>query len=259
MPRLWILSDLHQEIDSCAWKPSSAPEHDIVVLAGDVAAPPTESYRYALENFDKPVLFVAGNHEYYSQVMPRVQAAARLEAPGYEPHLFHLENRSVVVEGVRFVGCTLWTNFELFGPASLPYALNAALRGLNDFSMIAAAEPVAGKALRFLPEMSRDIHLESLAWMEKELAVEFDGPTVVVTHHAPAPGSIHPKWEGSVMNPCFASDLTRTIETFQPDLWIHGHVHDSFDYTIGRTRVVANPKGYGNENAKFDPHLTIDV
>ncbi|WP_274534676.1 hypothetical protein [Aureimonas sp. AU20] len=95
--------------------------------------------------------------------------------------------------------------------------------------------------------------------MEEELTKPFDGPTVVVTHHAPTPRSIHPRYEGDVANPAFASDLTDLVARVGPDLWIHGHVHDSFDYRIGRTRVLANPKGYGDENKAFDQSLVVDV
>ncbi len=88
-------------------------------------------------------------------------------------------------------------------------------------------------------------------------------PANPLTHFAPARASIHPRFEGSPLNACFVSDLQARILRWQPQLWLHGHVHDSFDYALGRTRVVANPRGYAPggkvENARFDPSLVIEV
>src|SRR5690606_38305588 len=87
----------------------------------------------------------------------------------------------------------------------------------------------------------------------------FDGRTVVVTHHGPHPGSVHTRYENAAVNGAFVSDLSSLIKAGRPDLWVHGHVHDTFDYRVGSTRVVANPKGYRNENPLFDPAMVIDV
>ena len=88
-------------------------------------------------------------------------------------------------------------------------------------------------------------------------------PTVVVTHFAPSAGSVAERFKGSPLNACFVSELDERIRRWQPLAWLHGHVHDSFDYRLGDTRVVANPRGYApqgkTENAAFDPALTIDV
>lgn len=98
----------------------------------------------------------------------------------------------------------------------------------------------------------------------------FDGRTVVVTHHAPHPDSVHPRFAGNLLNPAFASDLSALMGP--ADLWIHGHVHDSFDYQVNGTRVIANPRGYALnrqsvqspeqlewENPLFDPRLVIEI
>ncbi|WP_279483212.1 metallophosphoesterase [Aureimonas sp. SK2] len=251
--RLHVLSDLHLEHRlGQGWLPPVV-DCDVVVVAGDVANPPAVSLRWLADAFQAPVVFVAGNHEFYGTVMPRVAS------PDPVPGVHHLENRSVVLGGTRFLGCTLWTDYELYGPASLEHAMNIAGLGLNDHRMIASSEPDENRrVLRFMPEHARLLHMASRIWLEEELAKPFDGPTVVVTHHAPTPRSIHPRFEGDVMNPAFASDLTDLIVRVGPDLWIHGHVHNSFDYRIGRTRVVANPKGYGDENPTFDPRLVIE-
>jgi Icc-related predicted phosphoesterase len=87
---------------------------------------------------------------------------------------------------------------------------------------------------------------------------------VVVSHHAPSPRSVAPRYGADLVSAAFASDLESLIEHYEPDLWIHGHTHDSFDYQLGRTRVVCNPRGYvssqGNlENSRFDPELIIEI
>jgi Icc-related predicted phosphoesterase len=100
-------------------------------------------------------------------------------------------------------------------------------------------------------------------WLGQALATPHAGPTVVITHHAPSPRSIHPRFEESILNACFVSDLEHLLGQERVELWIHGHTHDSFDYRVNGTRVLCNPRGYArdgvNENASFNPGLTIEV
>ena len=105
---------------------------------------------------------------------------------------------------------------------------------------------------------------ENVAWLEQALGQPHTaGPTVVITHHAPTPKSIHPRFAGSLLNTNFVSDVQALIQARRPDLWIHGHTHDSFDYVVGATRVLCNARGYARdgvaENANFDPALTVAV
>ena len=82
---------------------------------------------------------------------------------------------------------------------------------------------------------------------------------MVVTHHAPHPGSLHPRYADDMLSAAFVSDLSSIIEAGQPALWVHGHVHTSFDYRVGATRVLCNPHGYGAENPDFEPSLVVEV
>jgi Icc-related predicted phosphoesterase len=87
----------------------------------------------------------------------------------------------------------------------------------------------------------------------------FDGATVVVTHHAPHPISIHSRHESELMSAAYVSNLSAVIEAAWPAAWIHGHVHESLDYWVGTTRVLCNPHGYGSENPSFDPSLVVEI
>ena len=111
---------------------------------------------------------------------------------------------------------------------------------------------------QWTPAHALALHRRSRKWLETELPRPFDGPTVVVTHHAPHPRSIAERFKASPVNGAFVSDLTSLLEN-GPTLWVHGHTHDSFDYRVGRTRVVCNPKGYETENPRFDPSLVVEV
>ena len=113
--------------------------------------------------------------------------------------------------------------------------------------------------MRFRPQEALAVHEASRAFLEETLAEPFDGPSVVVTHHAPHPKSINERYALDPLNVAFASDLSEVILEGRPQLWLHGHTHTSSDYRIGATRIVANPHGYGRENPAFDPSLVVEV
>jgi Icc-related predicted phosphoesterase len=257
--RLWIMSDLHQEYERLRYTPPDDVDHDVVILAGDIDKSPAHAMAWALEKFDKPVIYVAGNHEFYGNgVIPEIREARLLAAS--EPDIHFLENSSVVVAGVRYVGCTLWTDFDLYGADNRQTAMRYGSRNLGDFDQILLDDAtIKHMPTRFKPHHARAFHEESRKFLDEELSTPFDGPTVVVTHHAPATGSINHKFSGDALTPCFVSDLESLIVGHAPDMWIHGHVHDSFDYTLGRTRIVCNPKGYEIGNPEFEPSLVVSV
>lgn len=134
--------------------------------------------------------------------------------------------------------------------------MQAAAAGLNDHRRIKwSKQPWS----RFRPQEAWRLHQQSRAYIEKTLAVPFDGATVVVTHHAPHPGSLHPRFGNELLSAAYVSDLTQVIEAGKPDLWVHGHVHSSFDYRIYGTRIICNPHGYGHENPDFNAALAVEV
>lgn len=272
-----IWSDLHLEFDRDEFERAGPdgddarfefylqppqPDADVLVLAGDIHTG-TSGIDWASRNFRIPTVVVPGNREFYtwdemSETTDKIRQAARTASR----KVIFLENevwtyRTPEGEDIRFLGTALWTDFALYDDPAISMA--DAQQRINDFRLIRIQD---GQKLRALaPADTVRMHEAARAFLESELAKPFDGKTVVVTHHAPSPRSIDRKYEGSLLNPAFASNLEDLIERYQPELWVHGHMHDSFDYRIGKTRVICNPRGYNpfELNPSFDPALTVEI
>lgn len=252
--KLFIQSDQHQEIHGVA--PAFAlPEADVFVCAGDLTRSVKGGIQWLSENVAPRMqaVYVAGNHEYYKGSYLEWHAEGLAENKLHSRvHL--LENDIKVIDGVRFVGCTLWTDFSIMGQQ--PLAVLHARGAMNDYKQIKYRKKPFEK-LR--PQHTMTRHSNSVSFLQAALAMPFDGKTVVVTHHAPHPLSIHERFRGDLLSAGFCSDLSELIEHRQPALWIHGHTHDFFDYMVGDTRVVCNPQGYGDEVSGFKPQLVIEI
>ena len=252
--KLNILSDLHLSTGPLAHPGTDA---DVVILAGDIARP-GDAVAWA-RGFDVPVVYVLGNHEFYGGSIDGTADEARRLCAG--THVHFLDQDELVIGNVRFLGATLWTNFKLFDDAAANDTAKAQARErLRDFNRIRAS---AAAATVFTPDDSISIFEQHANWLAERLGTVHDGPTVVVTHHAPTRNSIHARFAGSLLNACFVSNLQDLLGSDRVQLWVHGHTHDSFDYVVNGTRVVCNPRGYAregiNENAVFDPHLVVEV
>ncbi len=265
--KLWIFSDLHLESQAPPPDLLPPPEADVCVIAGDTMHGLTKAMDWA-ERFvapHMPVVMVPGNHEFYGSSVRGELADAALGGGMTRGRVHVLSDRRVVIGGVRFVGATLWTDYAL-------HAYDIVERNARDREVAWAMRNAAGlmpdhSAIRgsgasdekWLPEHARKAHFHSLQYLNWRLSQHFPGPTVVVTHHAPSPKSVHPSFDGHPISPAYASDLKGFMWRRRPDLWIHGHVHNSSDYEEGVTRVLCNPRGFGNENPGFDPHLVAEV
>jgi predicted phosphodiesterase len=252
--KLNILSDLHLSRGAL---PIPQTDADVVVLAGDIARP-GEAMAWAA-GFAKPVLYVPGNHEFYGGSLAGTVAQLKRLSAGTGIRV--MDDDEVILSGVRFLGTTLWTDFMLPGEGEeRDAAMREAQRLMRDFSRIRVDD--ASQA-PFTPAASAALFARHSRWLKARLAEPHDGPTVVITHHAPARGSIHPRFAGSLLNACFVSDAQALVEASGARLWVHGHTHDSFDYRVGRTRVLCNPRGYAkdgvNENPLFDPNLVVEL
>jgi predicted phosphodiesterase len=249
--KLHIVSDLHLSQAGLDLPPTDA---DLIVLAGDIARP-REALAWAAA-LGKPALYVPGNHEFYGGSLQGRIAELRSLCEGTPVRLLHDEE--VVIDGVRILGTTLWTEFRLPTLPQREAAVQAATSFMRDFARIRLRED--DDALLRSDDCTALFRRHS-QWLRERLARPHAGPTVVISHHAPSMRSIHPRFAGSPVNLCFVSDAEHLLQGV--DLWIHGHTHDSFDYRIGATRVVCNPRGYVREgvaeNARFDPALVVAV
>ena len=252
--KLNVLSDLHLSVDGMDRPRNDA---DVVVLAGDIARP-RESAVWAT-GFDKPVLYVLGNHEFYGGRIDGTTDELKRLCAGSQVHV--LDDDEIVIDGVRFLGSTLWTDFMLFGDGDARNAaMGEARKFMRDFTHIRTGD-AAGEV--FTPADSAALFAGHADWLDRRLAIPHAGPTVVITHHAPSRQSVHPRYADSPLNACFVSDAEHLLGAARATLWIHGHTHDSFDYAVHGTRVVCNPRGYAkagvNENPRFDPNLMIEI
>lgn len=249
--KLLILSDLHLEF---APLPPPPVEVDVVILAGDIGKK-DQGIHWARATWpDTEIIYVAGNHEFYGAERNDVLRQLGTTAAGTGVHF--LNNDAAVIQGVRFLGCTLWTNFHLFGWEKQSECMTLGHHALNDFRLIKEGEGI------FTPTDSIHLNQASVKWLELNLKnIPFQGETVVVTHHCPSWESVAARYQKDLISACFASRLESLLGFSK--LWIHGHTHDSFDYTASGTRVICNPRGYvfngKQENLKFNPLLTAEL
>lgn len=249
--KILVLSDLHLEFAS--FSPSSE-EVDLVILAGDIWKKDLGIY-WARETWpNTEIIYVAGNHEFYNSDRNAVLSSLRSAAEDTGVHF--LDNDEVVIKGVRFLGATLWTDFLLFGLTRQEASMNAGRDGLNDFSVINEGVSLftPGDAVRLCNTSKR--------WLKSKLIdSSHEGKTVVITHHLPSMLSVSQRYKTDILSACFASHLDELLG--YSELWIHGHTHDSFDYTENGTRVICNPRGYifrgAQENLKFNPGLIVEI
>ena len=256
--KLHILSDLHLEFGNFQ-PPHLDLEYDVVVLAGDIQNGEkgvTWAARDSVFRPGVPVIYVPGNHEFYDRERQECLGRMREAARGTRVHV--LDRDELVVDGVRFLGATFWTDFECeaLRGLTLADAMIEARAGMTDYRLIREGKD------RFRPADALREHKRSRDWLRARLGEPGDMPTVVVTHHAPSRRSIAATFFGDNLNACFASQLPDDFFG-RAALWIHGHMHNSSDYDHQGTRVVANPRGYmtwrGPENDTFDPALVIQL
>lgn len=264
--RLLVLSDLHNEHRDHDL-PSDLPEFDVAVLAGDISGSIElgviwiNRQRRNSSLADTPVIYVPGNHEFYHREMQACLSEGKRACDRSEHPTHLLATDAVTINGVRFVGATLWTDYQLNGSAET--AKMAAGLALNDHRVIRCIDMNHGN-VPFSPEHAARLHKHDRRFIEDELSKPFNGPVVVVTHHAPHPNSVKPRYRGDALSAAFASDLSDLIEAMQPTLWIHGHDHSNHDYMVGSTRVIANQAGYPThfgtrENAGFRYDMIVEI
>ena len=274
--RINFVSDLHTDIAGNGSFVAPDVDADVTVIAGDAMAPGTlalKKLRDLYPDRDRPLIYVAGNHDYYSHHIkshPELKTTyerqrAEMPTTAEELGIILLDDSVAEIDGVRFMGATLWTDFSA-RPGYVPFddAVRSAAKGMNDYTLIKVGEGRSKDRLR--PRDTIAAHKASRAFIERALAEPFDGDTVVVTHHAPSYRSLMA--EGihfQDLDWCYASNLEHLMrDENAPSLWLHGHIHRSRDYMVGNTRIMANPRGYplaagAGHNLDFDSTLVIEL
>lgn len=248
--RLQVFSDLH--LESGGFQPV-IKNPDVVVLAGDIHEG-TEGVKWAKRTFrDLPAIYILGNHEFYNHRLTDLVPKLKREARGSNIHV--LENDVFQWGGYFFLGCTLWTDFNL-GPADAGEAMLYAWGEMADYNLI---QKDRSGALVHPRDLAR-IHTRSVKWLERQMSGYNTSQTIVVTHHAPSPRSIPSYHAGETLSAAFASNLDSLICASRIPLWIHGHTHHNVDYRIGETRIYSNQRGYSNALARgFEPGKIIEI
>jgi Icc-related predicted phosphoesterase len=268
MVQVLVLSDLHLEF-GVPFVPDTAASAaaDIIVLAGDIDKG-TAGIAWARQAFPgKPVVYVAGNHEFYGRQWESLIDKLREAGRTYDVHV--LEDESVTIKGVRFLGCTLWTDFDYHGRDIRSSAMREAEKRLNDYRLI-KAKPLPevywrAKPHRLTSHHTLQRHRQSRAWLESELGKGDPVSTVVVTHNYVHPKSTAPEYRQDLLTAAFGSVWPEEVLA-RANLWIHGHIHTSGDYLVGgkaaNARVVCNPRGYPSSRTpgKFEnPHFSASL
>ena len=272
--RIQLLSDLHLESHPhFVGQPASGA--DVLVLAGDIgsyqAGSSLQTDDWGLARFSPtpalggvgswptPVLFIPGNHEY--DALDIDEAQAQLKAVCQRLGIIWLDRQTLHVGQVRFIGTTLWTDFDaLTAPKELmTVAMKKRAKALSAANFHLKKAQMLRSGMPFLAENVREEGLQCQAWLQAALAVPHAGQTVVVTHFAPSLKSHDPHYGLQPGTAGFCNALDHLLP--QADLWLHGHLHCQLDYRVGRCRVVANPLGYArkNEQVGFAPQLLLNV
>lgn len=247
--KIHILSDLHLEFAN--YQPQRT-DADVVILAGDTHLG-KRGITWAISNFpDTPVLYILGNHEYYGHILPKLVADLKDIAKGTNIRI--LENDIAVIEDVEFLGCTLWTDFKLFGRD--PRVTGSAVeQAMSDYRKIRVS-PNYSK-LRFMNTAAT--HAKSVNWLIQQ-GTPSTKKRVIITHHAPSKKSVPEKFQNELVSAGYASNLDEIIMASGALVWIHGHIHHYQDYYIGATRVICNPRGYPDEmGVEFNQTLIVEV
>jgi len=238
--KIQFCSDLHVEVHRSNYHLKKT-DADVIVLAGDIHTG-IEAIEFAAQEStkqDKPVIIVAGNHEFYGHDYHHILSKMREAASSHQ--LVHfLENDDVIIDNTRFIGCTLWTDY--FGLNPEYQAINMAYCGrlLRDHVVI------RDKNKNFTPKDALALCLASKDYLDRKLNASFSGKTVVVTHHGPSLACQHKQYRFSEISTAFISDLDSLVR--KADLWIYGHTHSNLYTKVGNCRLVSNQLGYPNED-----------
>ncbi len=251
--KLQILSDLHIDSYTRRGYPSAEipkTDADVLLVAGDTSNSDIGIKWLVQEasRLGKPIVTIAGNHEYFDEDVLTFDATlAKYDnfARQTQTGLKFLQCESIDIkigdDELTILGCTMWTDYQYNANAD---TIDKALEFMRDYRDIKAGESI------FTPQLSMEIHAKHKAWLKQALLTAHNQgkKVVVMTHHSVSPLSIAEKYTNFSSNAAFVTDFSEWMkQDWSPSLWIHGHTHEAFDYTIGNTRVIVNPRAYPGE------------
>lgn len=263
--KLRVMSDLHLNFSGFDVPQGPDDTETVLVLAGDVCEVAhgkmqyKEFFKDVTDRF-KLVVYVFGNHEYYDTSYIRAYDQFMREC-GDLDRLKVLDMDTVDLDGVRFIGCTLWTDIHKANPLSM----SDARAFMSDYSLIRNGTHDAPYKRRLEPLDTVKDHMVMREWLfQQTIQARLDGvKPVVVTHHHPSFESVPERFKTHGQNECYCSDLVDDVWENGPDFWFCGHIHDYTDYMINKTRVVCNPRGYHskkhNEHTSFKPDFFVEL
>lgn len=239
MKKINLISDLHLDASNCSIDTTGA---DYLVIAGDLATDKTLIY-YFFERVapkDIPIIYVLGNHEFeHNDVDSYVEELKELLSEF--KNVYILNNESIILDGIKFIGSTLWSNFELDGINEKESAMNWAENNVVDFKHILKKNE-DNKYRKLTAKDMLALNQEACKFLDFELRKnEFEGPKVVITHFAPHKNSVHEDFRNTISS-YWVNNLENLLG--YSDYWFHGHTHNSFEYDIEGTLVACNPRGY---------------
>ena len=262
--RISVISDLHLEVNKCEFTPINC---DIMILAGDIhtGTNALSFIKYHISQGVKHILYVLGNHEFYNKslykesklysIPPRLSDTynntindwLKLDEEIEELHILH--NKVFVYENLKFIGTTLWTDFNT------PDKIEIAPFIMNDYNYI----KYNSKYIK--PNNILDFYKNEKKWLEEQLQLSTKSEYIifVITHHLPSYKCIHKSYETNNYNCFWASNLDYLMEKYKIDYWVHGHTHSTIDTKIHNTRVICNPRGYGSQNNEFDYNYILTI
>ncbi|HDS1802978.1 TPA: metallophosphoesterase [Pseudomonas putida] len=241
--KIAVYSDLHNEFSE--FEPPKL-DVDLVVLAGDISVR-GRGVTWANATFDCPVIYVCGNHEYFRGHLDR--SLIKMKQAAAE-HVHVLENQCVVIGDVRFLATTAWTDFTSTGNYKL--AMYQCWERMNDFQCIRFGDGF--RKLRPVDLIARNISAKK--FLEEELAKDFDGKTVVVTHHCPIQEVAGDGHEGH-LGAAYFNEWFQLVA--KADVWIFGHTHHAVDTVVSGCRLISNPRGYPGEYTGFSADFICDI
>ena len=252
--KIALSSDIHLEFGDIDI--ANTESADVLILSGDICTArdlvkqnshherTVQFWHSVSEQYDQ-VVYVMGNHEHYGWDFRKTQGTIQgfFDQQGLT-NIHLLEKSSVTIGSVLFTGGTLWTDFDKGNPLAMQWAQMS----MNDYKAIRDSNKPNYK---LYPDAVWMDHVACKNSILDTLEANPDQPTVVVGHHAPSRQSIHEKYLTDQNNSLYCSDLEDIIvDNPQVVLWTHGHTHDPFDYTVGETRVICNPRGYAGQEQR---------